>query len=311
MTPSGLEERLGRTRSRPRAGLSSAQLTLLAGLGVAAVVAVLWLPRWAQLPSPAPPASAPAPVPSEAPPPSPPPPVEAPPAAARRSSRRNRRARTSPAARPVPASPPRPETPAAISIPTPAAEPTPDRQAEAQALARQRDAARAFEEREEWREALGAYEAALAVDPLVAFALEGKERAGSRAALQAALDFHVRNPARLSTEAVAREAEAVLERARDVEAPGPRHRAQVAALETALANARATVPVQLESDGQTELTLSRVGRLGTLTRRTVDLRPGTYTVVGSRRGYRDVRRQFTIAPGSPAPTVVVRCEEAI
>ena len=211
----------------------------------------------------------------------------------------------------MPASPPRPATPAALPIPTPEAEPTPDRQAEAQALARQRDSARAFEEREEWREALGAYEAALAVDPLVAFALEGKERAGSRAALQAALDFHVRNAARLSAEAVAREAEALLERARGVESPGPRHRAQVAALERALADARTTVTVQLESDGQTELTLSRVGRLGTLTRRTVDLRPGTYTVVGSRRGYRDVRRQFTIAPGSPAPTVVVRCEEAI
>ena len=311
VTPLGLGERLGRLRSRPRTGLSSAQLTLLAGLGVAAVVAVVWLPRWAQLSSPPPPASAPAAVPSEAPPPSPPPPVEAPPAVASPLRAEEPPARTSPAARPVPASPQRPATPAAIPIPTPAAEPTPDRQAEAQALARQRDAARAFEEREEWREALRAYEAALAVDPLVAFALEGRERAGSRAALQAALDFHVRNAARLSAEAVAREAEALLERARGVESPGPRHRAQLAALERALADARTTVAVQLESDGQTELVLSRVGRLGTLTRRTVELRPGTYTVVGSRRGYRDVRRQFTIAPGSPAPTVVVRCEEAI
>ena len=311
VTPSVLEERLGRLRSRPRTGLSSSQLTLLAGLGVAAVLAVLWLPRWVQPPTSVPPAPAPAAVPSEAPPPSPPPPVEAPLAAASPVPAEDPPARTSAGARPVPASPPRPASPAAISIPTPAAEPTPDRQAEAQALARQRDSARAFEEKEEWREALGAYEAALAVDPLVAFALEGKERAGSRAALQAALEFHVRNAARLSAEAVAREAEALLERARGVESPGPRHRAQVAALERALADARTTVAVQLESDGQTELTLSRVGRLGTLTRRTVELRPGTYTVVGSRRGYRDVRRQFTIAPGSPAPTVVVRCEEAI
>ena len=310
VTPSVLEERLGRLRSRPRTGLSSAQLTLLAGLGVAAVLAVVWLPRWAQPPTPAPTASAPALVPSEAPP-SPPPPVEAPLAAASPVPAEDPPARASAGARPVAASPPRPATPAALPIPTPEAEPTPDRQAEAQALARQRDSARAFEEREEWREALAAYEAALAVDPLVAFALEGKERAGSRAALQAALEFHVRNAARLSAEAVAREAEALLERARGVESPGPRHRAQVAALERALADARTTVQVQLESDGQTDLTLSRVGSLGTLTRRTVDLRPGTYTVVGSRRGYRDVRRQFTIAPGSPAPTIVVRCEEAI
>ena len=310
LTPSVLEERLGRMRSRPRTGLSPAQLTLLAGLGVAAVLAVLWLPRWAQPPNPAPTASSPALVPSEAPPPSPPPPVEAPPAASPVPAE-DPPARTSAGARPVSVSPPRPATPAAIPISTPEAEPTPDRQAEAEALARHRDSARASEKKEEWREALAAYEAALAVDPLVAFALEGKERAGSRAALQAALEFHVGNASRLSAEAVAREAEALLERARGVESPGPRHRAQVAALERALADARTTVQVLLESDGQTDLTLSRVGSLGTLTRRTVDLRPGTYTVVGSRRGYRDVRRQFTIAPGSPAPTIVVRCEEAI
>jgi hypothetical protein len=110
---------------------------------------------------------------------------------------------------------------------------------------------------------------------------------------------------------VAREAEALLERARDAEAQGPRHRAQVTALEKALAEARTPLPVVLESDGLTDVVLSRVGRLGTLTRRTVELRPGTYTVVGSRRGFRDVRREFTVAPGAPAPVVSVRCEEAL
>jgi hypothetical protein len=92
---------------------------------------------------------------------------------------------------------------------------------------------------------------------------------------------------------------------------GPRQQARMADLERALADARTTVTVQLESDGKTDLTVSRVGRLGTLTRRPLQLRPGTYTVVGSRPGYRDVRRQFTIAPRSPAQTVIVRCEEVI
>jgi hypothetical protein len=145
----------------------------------------------------------------------------------------------------------------------------------------------------------------------VAFAIEGKARAAERAALAEALAFHAANPGRLPADAVAREADAVLERARDVEAPGPRHRAQVDALEKALAAARTPVAVVLESDGLTEVTLSRVGRLGTLKRKTVELRPGTYTAVGSRRGYRDVRRQFTVVPGAPGPAVSVRCEEAL
>ena len=189
--------------------------------------------------------------------------------------------------------------------------PTPDRTAEARELARHRGEARVFEEKEEWTAALREYEAALALDPFVTFAIEGRERTGIRAALQTAMAFHLRNPARLSTEAVAREAETLLERARGIDSPGPRQIAQIAALERALADARSTVAVQIESDGQTDLVVSNVGRLGTLTHKTMQLRPGRYTVVGSRRGYRDVRREFTIAPGSAAQTVVVRCEEVI
>lgn len=313
VAPSPFAGRVARARSRPRGGLSPAQATLLAGLGVAAVVAVVWLPRLAPTPGPVPspsveatPTASAAPEPTVAPPAEPAPPEASPVAA-------------SPPAAPTPASPARsearvpparfPPEPAVAVDPTPA--PTPDRQAESRALASHREKGRALEEKEDWRGALAEYEAALAIDPFVAFATEGRARASSRAALAEALAFHVSHPQRLSTDAVAREAEALLDRANDVEGPGPRHRAQVAALEKALAEARITIPVVLESDGLTELRLSRVGRLGALTRRTVELRPGTYTVVGSRRGYRDVRRQFTVEPGQPAPVVSVRCEEAI
>jgi hypothetical protein len=78
-----------------------------------------------------------------------------------------------------------------------------------------------------------------------------------------------------------------------------------------LAQARTPVAVVIESDGLTELTLSRVGPLGALTRRSVDLVPGTYTLTGSRAGYRDVRRQFSVTPGSAPPTVALRCQEAL
>jgi hypothetical protein len=208
----------------------------------------------------------------------------------------------------APSGPPRAsDTEATAAAPAP----TPDRLAEAEALSRHREVARALEEREDWRAALAEYEAALAVDAHVTFALEGRERAAGRAALAEGLDFHARNVHRLSTDAVAREAETLLERARGVEAPGPRLRAQVSGLERALAAARTPVPVLIESDGRTEVAVSRVGRLGTLTRRTLDLRPGQYTATGTRRGYRDVRRTFTVSPGATGPSVVVRCEEAL
>jgi len=208
----------------------------------------------------------------------------------------------------VPSSPP--PTPPGRGSHACAPLPTPDRQAEAHALARHRESGRALEEAEDWRGALAEYEAALTIDPFVAFAVEGKTRATARARSRGGARLPRGEPQRLATEAVAREAEALLDRARDVEASGPRHRAQVACPREGSGRGRVPVAVVLESDGLTEIVLSRLGRVGTLTpdRRAAS---GTYTAVGSRRGYRDVRRQFTVAPGGPAPVVSVRCEEAI
>jgi hypothetical protein len=319
LVPAGLRDRADRLGSRPaRTGLSAAQVTLLAGLAVAAVVAVAWLPRWAPVPAaPAPAAEAPTPADAPAVPEA----TAAPPAEALPSAPPGDPPADPPAGLPArPAARPRTPVPAAPSGPPPAADtealapvpaPTPDRLAEAAALSRHREAARALEEREDWRAALAEYEAALAVDPHVTFALEGRERAAGRATLAEGLDFHARNVHRLSTEGVAREAEALLDRARGVEAPGPRLRAQVSALEKALAGARTPVTVVIESDGLTEVAVSRVGRLGTLKRRALDLRPGEYTATGTRRGYRDVRRTFTVSPGATGPSVVVRCGEAL
>ena len=55
----------------------------------------------------------------------------------------------------------------------------------------------------------------------------------------------------------------------------------------------------------------KVGRLGTFTRKVLELRPGTYMVVGTRSGFRDVRRQLVVEPSGPPPPLVVRCEEEI
>ena len=78
-----------------------------------------------------------------------------------------------------------------------------------------------------------------------------------------------------------------------------------------LVEVRTPVAVVLESDGQTQVVVHKVGRLGAFERKTLDLKPGTYTVVGTRSGYRDVRRQLVVKPAAALPPLVVRCEEAI
>jgi len=85
-----------------------------------------------------------------------------------------------------------------------------------------------------------------------------------------------------------------------------------AALVERLVDAAETpVQVALASDNLTDVTIYRVGRLGTFERKDVDLLPGRYTVVGVRAGFRDVRRELNVPPGGDAPMLVIRCEEPI
>ncbi|HEY7514121.1 MAG TPA: hypothetical protein VIC87_06565, partial [Vicinamibacteria bacterium] len=178
-------------------------------------------------------------------------------------------------------------------------------------LAERRRLGAAAESAEDWRRAIGEYDAALGLEPTVAFALEGRSRAVLRSELDVRLDGYLRRRDRLSSEPVAREAEAALDRARELLPAGPRLTSQVRDLEGALVEARTPVPVRLLSDGRTQVTVLRVGPLGTFTEKALDLRPGSYVVVGTRRGYRDARRTLEVAPGRAPEPLLVKCDEAI
>jgi len=54
-----------------------------------------------------------------------------------------------------------------------------------------------------------------------------------------------------------------------------------------------------------------VGTFGSFSRRDIELKPGHYTVIGTREGYRDVRRDITVSPGQQTQTVNVSCSEPI
>ncbi|MEE8111359.1 MAG: hypothetical protein V3T54_01360, partial [Acidobacteriota bacterium] len=179
------------------------------------------------------------------------------------------------------------------------------------AINRYRDTALDHEEAERWREAAREYAAVLTVDPTVRFAQMGKERSERRADLAERLDFHISHPDRLSSDPVFQEASDLLHEASWIVATGPRLRGQIERLEALLDTMGIRVRVFLESDNFTEVTVYQVGRLGSFLSRELRLRPGTYTVVGSRRGFRDVRRQLVVVPGEQPEPLMVRCEEEI
>jgi tetratricopeptide (TPR) repeat protein len=164
---------------------------------------------------------------------------------------------------------------------------------------------------EAWAEAVESYEAALKIDNSVLFAQRGLQEARTRAELDQRLRVLLEDPDRLSDREVAASAEELLAYARQVEPRGPALREQIRELQQRIELANTPIPVTFLSDNVTEVVVLRVSRLGQFEREELELRPGEYTAVGSRRGYRDVRETFRVRHGERVPTVTVVCTEAI
>ncbi len=174
-----------------------------------------------------------------------------------------------------------------------------------------RSRAQALEAAEKWQEALTVYRSILAEDGAVVFAQSGSRRAGARAALDARLQGLIDDPERMYSAQVQEAARSALAQAATIQQPGPRLQGQISRVENLLTEAVRPVRVTLQSDNLTEVVLYQVGRLGTFDQFQLELRPGTYTAVGTRKGFRDVRQQFTVHPGEPAGPYTIRCEERI
>ncbi len=168
-----------------------------------------------------------------------------------------------------------------------------------------------LEASEDWHGAAERYSAVLELDPAVEFAQAGLERSRRRGSLADRLEFHLANPKRLSSDEVLQEASTLVGLASEIDPAGPEHRRRTEQLAAVVREYSTPIKATLESDQLTEVVVYKVGRLGAFSQRALDLRPGTYTVVGSRSGYRDVRRQLVIEPGVEPPTLQVRCEEKI
>lgn len=171
--------------------------------------------------------------------------------------------------------------------------------------------AKEHEQDEEWQPATDKYEQALAVDKNLVEARVGAIRAGARAEIDRNLESILGSPERLTTPAVHREYQAFYEETQDIRNPGPRLARQLDELEEALQRAVQPVSVHLKSDNATQVTVYKVGKLGSFEQTEITLKPGTYTVVGSREGYRDVRQEFTVSANDNRSPVTIQCVEKI
>ncbi len=168
-----------------------------------------------------------------------------------------------------------------------------------------------FERDEKWKKAARIYDKALAIDKNAGFAIGGKKRAVKYSRLNDQIERYLKQPDRLqSYEPLARARKLVLA-VQAASHAGPLLKNKGDKLRILIDRVSAPLPVLLKSDGKTDVTVYRVGRFGTFTERRVMLRPGAYTAVGSRSGYRDARVQFRVPMSGQTPVITIRCRERI
>jgi tetratricopeptide (TPR) repeat protein len=167
------------------------------------------------------------------------------------------------------------------------------------------------EEGEQWAAASATYESILELDGNLAFAKEGLDRSRRMEALHSTLQKFIDDPDSLSRGSTMQSATKLLLDVTRMEDIGPRLADQRDELSRLLKRAATPLTVRLVSDGVTDVSIYKVGKLGSFDTHELSLRPGTYVAVGIRPGYRDVRQEFQVAPEIDMQPVVVRCEEQI
>ena len=174
-----------------------------------------------------------------------------------------------------------------------------------------KEKASAAEFSEDWGQALASYEAVLALDKSIRFALQGKERSMSRKQFEERMNYYLNKPSVLESDQSLEKAIALREEAMRVSPQGLRFTQQLQRLEKLITLAQTPVPITIASDSMTDVAIYKVGKFGRFTIRELTLRPGTYTIVGARDGFKDVRQKLAVKAGQGPIHITITCSEKI
>jgi hypothetical protein len=167
-----------------------------------------------------------------------------------------------------------------------------------------------LEEAEDWDGVFKKLGEVLNVDGGLVFARAGRDRARALAELHKRIEFFLAEPKLLQSERGGAEAMGILADAKEGH-PGPKLKEKSARLQAMVDAATAVIPLELTSDGATQVAIFKKGQFPPFARQTVEMRPGTWTVVGTRAGYRDVRMTLELKAGDSGQTLDVRCSEKV
>ena len=164
---------------------------------------------------------------------------------------------------------------------------------------------------EVWEEAILHFERVLRLDNSLVFALNGLDTAKKRLALRNRLQYFLDDPTVMKDDDQLKEAKKTLMDASILAASSPATANQIGSLSRLISLARIPIKVIISSDGDTEIFVYQVKRLGKVRSEELELYPGTYTIVGKRRGYRDVRQTLKLLANAPIKPINISCKEKI
>lgn len=164
---------------------------------------------------------------------------------------------------------------------------------------------------EAWSSAIDAYQSALAITPGLDFAIKGLGYAEERVALAQTLEKYLADPTLLQDDEDLSKASSALRDASRLEEKSAILMNHIDTLARLISSARTKVPVTLHSNEQTLVTVRKHAALGTFASEVVYLIPGRYTIVGERKGYRDVREELVILAGNPVAPVTIASTEKV
>ncbi len=163
----------------------------------------------------------------------------------------------------------------------------------------------------QWHSAAKQYKQALNIDSSLTTARIGLIRSRSKAGLEDKLNFIMKHPMRLSNHNVYSEAQRTYKEAISIRHRDNKLKEQIASVKRILAQSQSPISIEISSDNLTSVTIYRVGDIGLFINKHMSLKPGEYTLIGSRSGYRDIRKVVRLIPGSKNNKVHVTCIEKV
>ncbi len=178
-----------------------------------------------------------------------------------------------------------------------------------------------YQHNEQWNKALKAYKAVLKADPNSSNALLNIERVKKYIKINQSLDKIIQSPDRLQEDKVLDNSRAILAFVKDQLkhkngllyplSRTPVLKQKLIKTENIIQSASKIINVQLISDNKTEVVIYKVGKFGKFENREIKLRPGLYTIVGSRDGFKDYRKKVRILPDKNNVSIVIVSKEQI